>query len=334
MASSPISESLSMAIRICLSLFERDQVVFSFSSTSVQLTFCYDSKFEAASSGSRTYTRQTTLLLLSLPQCLHSSLLIHTFLLQERLCQWKLAREKLLYKTRSQEEIPDMHDFCSVDEVELQQIEVDHESRQVLSRKVDTLKYGISSTFCKERRLMKRQYESFKIQINGLIAKFQDVPTTGWKMKDGTPWPGNDSTNHPGMMQVRVSALLTNGAYILNLDCGQYISNSRAFLEAMCFLMDPSNKKICYVQFSQRFDGIDANDRYANHNTIFYDVNLKALDGIQGPIYVGTGCFFSRKALYGYDPSSETKMLNTSCSGSGKLSSLDNQWSLFFCSCY
>lgn len=38
-------------------------------------------------------------------------------------------------------------------------------------------------------------------------------------------------------------------------------------------MMDPSNKKICYIQFPQRFDGIDANDWYATHNTIFYDVS-------------------------------------------------------------
>lgn len=28
---------------------------------------------------------------------------------------------------------------------------------------------------------------------------------------------------------------------------------------------------------------------------------MKGLDGIQGPIYVGTGCVFRRQALYGYD---------------------------------
>lgn len=28
---------------------------------------------------------------------------------------------------------------------------------------------------------------------------------------------------------------------------------------------------------------------------------MKGLDGIQGPIYVGTGCVFRRKALYGFD---------------------------------
>ncbi|KAF7128152.1 hypothetical protein RHSIM_Rhsim11G0082200 [Rhododendron simsii] len=42
----------------------------------------------------------------------------------------------------------------------------------------------------------------------------------------------------------------------------------------MCFMMDPaSGKKICYVQFPQRFDGIDRQDRYANRNTIFFDIS-------------------------------------------------------------
>lgn len=31
---------------------------------------------------------------------------------------------------------------------------------------------------------------------------------------------------------------------------------------------------------------------------------MKGLDGIQGPVYVGTGCMFNRQALYGYGPPS------------------------------
>ncbi len=41
------------------------------------------------------------------------------------------------------------------------------------------------------------------------------------------------------------------------------------------------------------------------HSDMFYDwgaqINLKGLDGIQGPVYVGTGCVFRRQALYGYE---------------------------------
>ena len=140
--------------------------------------------------------------------------------------------------------------------------------------------------------------------------------------------------------QIRVSAVLTNAPFMLNLDCDHYINNSKAIRESMCFLMDPQvGRKVCYVQFPQRFDGIDAHDRYANRNTVFFDVslllahadqinherasdqwmgsefltlvalllvinqiNMKGLDGIQGPVYVGTGCVFRRQALYGYNP--------------------------------
>jgi cellulose synthase A len=67
--------------------------------------------------------------------------------------------------------------------------------------------------------------------------------------------------------------VLSNAPFVLNLDCDQYINNSKALREAMCFLMDPLlGKKTAYVQFPRRFDGIDGSDRYANHNTVFFDV--------------------------------------------------------------
>ncbi|GAU35477.1 hypothetical protein TSUD_384320 [Trifolium subterraneum] len=196
-------------------------------------------------------------------------------------------------------------------------------------------------------RLAARDYEEYKVRINALVAKAQKTPDEGWTMQDGTSWPGNNSRDHPGMIQVflghsgahdiegnelprlvyvsrekrpgythhkkagaenalvRVSAVLTNAPYILNLDCDHYLNNSKAVREAMCFLMDPVvGRDVCYVQFPQRFDGIDRSDRYANRNTVFFDVNMKGLDGIQGPVYVGTGCVFNRQALYGYSPPS------------------------------
>ena len=49
---------------------------------------------------------------------------------------------------------------------------------------------------------LQREYEEFKIRINGLVAKAQKVPEEGWIMQDGTPWPGNNTGDHPGMIQV------------------------------------------------------------------------------------------------------------------------------------
>jgi hypothetical protein len=143
---------------------------------------------------------------------------------------------------------------------------------------------------------------SRKLSVNHLLTWLH------WKHEfTGTPWPGNNVRDHPGMIQVflghtggldtdgnelprlvyvsrekrpgfnhhkkagamnslvRVSAVLTNARYMLNLDCDHYINNSRALRESMCFMMDPTvGKKVCYVQFPQRFDGIDRHDRYAN----------------------------------------------------------------------
>ncbi|XP_009370338.2 cellulose synthase A catalytic subunit 4 [UDP-forming] [Pyrus x bretschneideri] len=224
------------------------------------------------------------------------------------------------------------------------------------SQKIDYLKDKVHPNFVKERRAMKREYEEFKVRINALVSKAQKKPEEGWVMPDGTPWPGNNTRDHPGMIQVylgsegaldvdgkelprlvyvsrekrpgyqhhkkagamnalvRVSAVLTNAPFMLNLDCDHYINNSKAVREAMCFLMDPQlGKKLCYVQFPQRFDGIDRHDRYANRNVVFFDINMRGLDGIQGPVYVGTGCVFNRQALYGYDPPVSEKRPKMTC---------------------
>ncbi|KAL6992393.1 Cellulose synthase A catalytic subunit 4 [UDP-forming], partial [Sarracenia purpurea var. burkii] len=45
-------------------------------------------------------------------------------------------------------------------------------------------------------------------------------------------------------------------------------------------------------------------------------VNMKGLDGIQGPVYVGTGCVFYRQALYGYGPPSLPSLPKASSSSS------------------
>ncbi|KAK1300693.1 Cellulose synthase A catalytic subunit 2 [UDP-forming] [Acorus calamus] len=177
------------------------------------------------------------------------------------------------------------------------------------AQKIDYLKGKVHPAFVRERRAMKRSYEDFKVHINSLVAKAQRAPEEGWTMPDGTPWPGNDVHDHPGMIQVfqghadvhdgegnmvprllyvsrekrpgfdhhkkagsmnaliRVSAIISNAPYILNVDCDHYINNSKSLREAMCFMMDPvSGNKVCYVQFPQRFDGIDRHDRYSNRS--------------------------------------------------------------------
>ncbi|WJX93670.1 Cellulose synthase A catalytic subunit 7 [UDP-forming] [Trifolium repens] len=217
------------------------------------------------------------------------------------------------------------------------------------SEKIDFLKDKIQTSYVKERRTMKREYEEFKVRINALVAKSIRVPSEGWSMKDETPWPGNNAKDHPSMIQIllghnggdnkdnelpslvyisrekrpafqhhtkagamnallRVSAVLSNAPFVLNLDCNHYVNNSKVVREAMCFFMDIQlGNSIAFVQFPLRFDSLDRNDRYANKNTILFDINLRCLDGLQGPVYIGSGCIFRRKALNGFDPPKAAK---------------------------
>ncbi|KAK1382840.1 Cellulose synthase [Heracleum sosnowskyi] len=205
------------------------------------------------------------------------------------------------------------------------------------AQKIDYLKDKIQPSFVKERRAMKREYEEFKVRINALVAKAQKMPEEGWTMQDGTPWPGNNPRDHPGMIQVFLGhsgGLDTDGNELPRL---VYVSREKrpgfqhhkkagamnALIRVSAVLTNAYGKKTCYVQFPQRFDGIDLHDRYANRNIVFFDINLKGLDGIQGPVYVGTGCCFNRQALYGYDPvlteaDLEPNIIVKSCCGSRK----------------
>jgi len=96
--------------------------------------------------------------------------------------------------------------------------------------------------------------------------------------------------------------VISNSPFILNLDCDHYINNSQALRTGICFMLGRDSDTVAFVQFPQRFEGVDPTDLYANHNRIFFDGTLRALDGMQGPIYVGTGCMFRRITLYGFDP--------------------------------
>uniref|UniRef100_A0AB38Z7E5 Glycosyltransferase 2 family n=1 Tax=Paeonia suffruticosa TaxID=45171 RepID=A0AB38Z7E5_PAESU len=95
--------------------------------------------------------------------------------------------------------------------------------------------------------------------------------------------PGYDHNKKVRAMNalVRTSAIMSNGPFILNLDCDHYIYNSMALREGMCFMLDWGGNRIRYVQFLQ---GIYPSDRYANHNIVSFDVSMRALDGLQGPI--------------------------------------------------
>ncbi|WOH03204.1 hypothetical protein DCAR_0522600 [Daucus carota subsp. sativus] len=108
-----------------------------------------------------------------------------------------------------------------------------------------------------------------------------------------------------GAMNVltRVSGLMTNAPFILNVDCDMHVNDPQVILRAMCIFFGVENEKDCaFVQFPQQFyDGLN-DDPFGNQMVVLFKYMAQGLAGIQGPFYGGTNCFHRRKVIYGLLP--------------------------------
>ena len=96
---------------------------------------------------------------------------------------------------------------------------------------------------------------------------------------------------------------MTNAPIILTLDCDMYSNDPRTPLRALCYVLDPEiQNKLAYIQFPQEFHGLNTSDIYACELKRMFKLNPVGFDGLSGPDYFGTCCFFRRRALFG-DPS-------------------------------
>ncbi|XP_031104912.1 cellulose synthase-like protein H1 isoform X2 [Ipomoea triloba] len=119
----------------------------------------------------------------------------------------------------------------------------------------------------------------------------------------------------------RVSGVMTNAPFMLNVDCDFYVNDSKVILHAMCFFLGVKDEKdVGFVQFPQIFDGGLKNDPYGNQLKIIVEYVMRGIAGIQGSIYMGTGCFHRRKIIYGMWP----HMVDSN----GKTTDKD-QWEIF-----
>lgn len=104
---------------------------------------------------------------------------------------------------------------------------------------------------------------------------------------------------------LRVSSVMTNAPILLTLDCDMCSNDPQAPQRALCYLLDPSMaSELSFVQFPQRYRGLNRGDIYGGELRRLFRINSRGLDGLCGPNYVGTGCFFVRRSLFGPPPSS------------------------------
>ncbi|MED6182630.1 hypothetical protein PIB30_030369 [Stylosanthes scabra] len=108
-----------------------------------------------------------------------------------------------------------------------------------------------------------------------------------------------------GAMNVltRVTGLMTNAPYILNVDCDMHVNNPEIVQHALCILMDPKGQKeVAFAQCPQLFyDGLK-DDPFGNQLVSIFVYIGGGVSGIQGIFYVGTNCVHRRKVIYGLSP--------------------------------
>ena len=102
------------------------------------------------------------------------------------------------------------------------------------------------------------------------------------------------------LQQLRVSATMTNAPIILTLDCDMYSNDPQTPARVLCYLLDAKlATHLGYVQFPQHFHGVSKNDIYGGELKRPYIINPPGMDGLLGPDYFGTGCFFVRRIFFG-----------------------------------
>ncbi|KAK7272279.1 hypothetical protein RJT34_28776 [Clitoria ternatea] len=104
-------------------------------------------------------------------------------------------------------------------------------------------------------------------------------------------------------MLTRVSGVMTNAPFMLNVDCDMFVNNPKIVLHAMCILMDSkSGKEVAFAQCYQQFyDGVK-DDPFGNQWVAAFEYIIQGMGGLQGPFYIGTNTFHRRNAIHGFSP--------------------------------
>ncbi|KAF6173263.1 hypothetical protein GIB67_026958 [Kingdonia uniflora] len=198
---------------------------------------------------------------------------------------------------------------------------------------------GISSDFREEWKRLKDEYDKLQQKIeeatkhshpyhlNGMFDDFSNIERGDnssivkilWEDKDNIPEglphlvyvsrekrPKHAHHYKAGAMNVltRVSGVMTNAPFMLNVDCDMYANNPQVVLHAMCLLLESNHKgeEYAFVQYPQFFYGCLPGDPFGNHLIVIQEYLIRGVAGIQGPFYEGTGCFHRRKVIYGESP--------------------------------
>jgi len=76
-------------------------------------------------------------------------------------------------------------------------------------------------------------------------------------------------------IQTRVSGLITNAPFMLNVDCDMFVNNPNIVMHALCILLDSKGEKeVAFAQCPQQFYATLKDDPFGNQMAILYKVSV------------------------------------------------------------
>ncbi|XP_027339839.1 cellulose synthase-like protein B4 isoform X2 [Abrus precatorius] len=164
----------------------------------------------------------------------------------------------------------------------------------------------VATTKSEDALEFKQEWLRMKDMYDTLSQKIEEVtrlPTPFQLGGEFSVFSNTEQRNHPSIIKTRVSGLMTNAPFMLNVDCDMVVNNPKIVLHAMCILIDSKNgKEVAFVQcFQQFYDGIK-DDPFGNQWVTAFEYIIRGMAGLQGPFYGGTNTFHRRNAIYGLSP--------------------------------
>ncbi|OMP08327.1 Cellulose synthase [Corchorus olitorius] len=155
--------------------------------------------------------------------------------------------------------------------------------------------YKANSEFHQDWLKMKVTRKPVPCDLNGEFADFSDVERRNHSTIVKIMWyriwftcrekrPKQPHNYKAGAMNVlgRVSGVMTNAPFMLNVDCDMFVNNPQVVRHAMCQLLGCPSEEIAFVQYPQVFYGSPRDDPYGNQFVVVSHYIARGITGIRG----------------------------------------------------
>ncbi|KAL7597425.1 hypothetical protein Lser_V15G30264 [Lactuca serriola] len=152
-----------------------------------------------------------------------------------------------------------------------------------------------------ESEEIKAIYESMKMKVENVVERGEVCPDYIMNELQRQTFnkyrtPGFARSHHPPIIQVLINSAKEKDKKGHSMPNLVYVSRGKNNNSPHHFKAGALNT---LLRFPQRYHGLNKDDIYGGEFLRLFVANPVGMDGLQGPSYVGSGCFFRRRVFFG-----------------------------------